>query len=210
MTENITPYSEASRKPVALYARCSTTDQSTDLQVEAIRDYVKLRGWRVAEEYVDDGVSGAKSSRPALDRLVADARAGKFRVVVVHKLDRFGRSTVHMLSTIETLKDHGVAFASVSEGAIDTTSTTGSFVLSILAAVAQFERERIRERSLEGIARVQANGGVSHKTGNKIGRPKVPFQFTLATELLNNGVSESEVAKRLDVSRTTLRRRLSR
>ena len=88
---------------VALYARCSTSDQSVDLQLDGLRDYAKVRGFTVVDEYIDEAVSGAKARRPALDRLLADAHRRQFDAVVVWKLDRLGRSLSHLIRLVETL-----------------------------------------------------------------------------------------------------------
>lgn len=162
--KNSTPLS------TALYARVSTTDQHCESQLREIREYVARHGWEVADEYVDEGFSGAKASRPALDRLMADAAKRKFDCVVVWKLDRFGRSVLHLNQQLDTLTRHGVRFIATSQG-IDTdkSNPTSSFLLQILAAVAMFEREMIRERTLSGIRAAQAAGKV-------VGRPKRVFR----------------------------------
>lgn len=129
----------------ALYARVSTAQQTADNQLIELRRYVEARGWS-AVEYVDRGVSGAKDRRPALDELVNDAKRRRFDVLVCWRLDRLGRNLRHLVTLLEELQSMGVAFVSLGEG-IDCTTPAGKLQLHILAALAEFERERIRERA---------------------------------------------------------------
>lgn len=141
---------------VALYARVSTADQTTENQLLELRRYAEARGW-TATEYLDHGISGTKERRPALDRLLADARRRRFDVLVVWRLDRLGRNLKHLIMTLDELAAVGVAFTSLNEG-IDTTTPAGRLQLHLLAAIAQFERDRIRERIGAGLARARAQG----------------------------------------------------
>jgi DNA invertase Pin-like site-specific DNA recombinase len=127
----------------AIYARVSTQDQSCQSQLLELREYAARHNWQVAE-YVDIGWSGAKASRPELDRLMQDAALRRFDVVMVWKLDRFGRSVRNCLDGIEALRAHGVRFLSVSQS-IDTdeSNPTAKLLLHVLASVAEFEREMI-------------------------------------------------------------------
>jgi DNA invertase Pin-like site-specific DNA recombinase len=146
----------------AIYARVSTFDQQLENQLGELRRYTGARGWTVAE-YTDHGVSGAKDKRPALDRLVADAKRRRFDVIVVWRLDRLGRNLRHLVSLIEDLQTLGIAFVSLGEG-IDCTTPAGKLQLHILAALAEFERGRIRERVLAGLQRARTQG-------KRLGRP---------------------------------------
>ena len=148
----------------ALYGRVSTSDQSTENQLTELRRYAADRGWSIAE-YVDQGVSGARDSRPALDRLVADARRRRIDVVVCWRLDRLGRNLRHLVVLVEELRSVGVDFVSLGEG-IDATTPAGRLQLHVLAALAEFERARIAERVRAGLARVRASG-------RRRGRPTV-------------------------------------
>jgi DNA invertase Pin-like site-specific DNA recombinase len=188
---------------VALYARVSTSNKGQDvgLQLDELRRVAEQRGWEVSGEYVDDGVSGSADSRPELDRMMADAQAGSFDLVAVWKLDRLGRSLQHLLRLLAHLSDWGVGFASLRDSGIDTTTPTGRLMLQILGALAEYERELIRERVIAGVRRAQAQG-------KHCGRPKVDLEIRPAVAMLQQGRGLREVASIMGVSRTTLRRRL--
>jgi putative DNA-invertase from lambdoid prophage Rac len=179
----------------ALYARVSTSDQHTDNQLLELRRYAEARGWS-ATEYVDAGVSGAKESRPALDRLLKDARRRRFDTLVVWRLDRLGRSLRHLILLLDELSALGVAFVSLNEG-IDTSTPAGRLQLHILGAIAEFERERIRERVKLGLNRAKAQG-------RKLGRPiqEVPLDKLAQVE----GLPVRKAAKVLGVSIATISR----
>jgi len=132
-------------KRIAIYARVSTNDQSTDPQLLDLRRYVADRSWESFKEYVDEGVSGTKDSRPALNQLMDDARKKKFDVVLVWRFDRFARSTRHLINALEEFKNLGIDFVSYQEN-IDTSSPLGSAIFTIISAVAQLERDIIAER----------------------------------------------------------------
>ena len=108
---------------VAIYARCSTADQSVDLQLDGLRDYAEARGFEVVGEYIDEGVSGAKVKRPALDRLLADAHRRQFDALLVWKLDRLGRSLSHLILVVEQLGSLGVDLMSLGDPGLDTSGT---------------------------------------------------------------------------------------
>lgn len=179
----------------AIYARVSTFDQEPENQLQELRRYVEARGWS-AVEYVDRGVSGAKDRRPALDQLLTDAKRRRFDVLVCWRLDRLGRNLKHLITLLEDLQALGVAFVSLAEG-IDATTPAGKLQMHILGAIAEFERERIRERVLAGLQRARAQG-------KRLGRPKarVPIERLLGVARL----SLDEAASSLGVSRSTLKR----
>lgn len=179
----------------AIYARVSTLDQEPENQLQEVRRYVKARGW-TAVEYVDRGVSGSKDKRPALDQLLTDAKRRRFDVLVCWRLDRLGRNLRHLVTMLEELHQVGVAFVSLGEG-IDCTTPAGKLQLHILAALAEFERERIRERVMAGLQRARTQG-------TKLGRPKarLPIERLLAVaELPVEGAADQ-----LGVSRSTVKR----
>jgi putative DNA-invertase from lambdoid prophage Rac len=183
---------------VATYSRVSTSDQHCELQVHELREYAVRRGWTVAGEYVDKGISGAKASRPELDRLMHDAGRRAFDVVLVYKLDRFGRSVRNCLDGISTLRSHGVRFLAVSQN-IDTdeNNPTARLMLHILAAVAEFERELIRERVASGVANAR-------RQGKRLGRPRRVFDRGRALELRQQGLSFPKIARELGVGLGTV------
>jgi DNA invertase Pin-like site-specific DNA recombinase len=142
----------------AIYARVSTSvGQSPQMQLRELREYCRRRGWKVAAEYTDKGISGAKDRRPELDKLMADAHRRKFDVVVVWKFDRFARSVSHLLRALETFNSLGIAFVSLSES-IDTSTPAGKMVFTVLGAVAELERSLIGERVKAGLRNARANG----------------------------------------------------
>ena len=140
---------------VAIYVRVSTSEQTVANQRQALCEYCDRRGWQIVREYSDEGISGAKSDRPELNRLMQDADKGKFAAVCVWKFDRFGRSTQHLLKSLEVFKGLGIEFVSVSE-AIDTSSAAGKMLFTMLAAFAEFERGLIIERTHAGLRRAKA------------------------------------------------------
>ena len=179
----------------AIYARVSTCDQQPENQLQELRRYVDARGW-TSVEYVDRGVSGAKDSRPALDRLVTDARRRTLDVVLCWRLDRLGRNLRHLVILIEELRSVGVGFVSLNEG-IDATTPAGKLQLHILAALAEFERARIAERVKAGLARVRASG-------TRLGRPVTTVDGAEVTRTAH--LSIREAAEALGVSRSVLHR----
>ena len=145
----------------AIYGRVSTlTNQSVEMQARDLRQLAERRSFEVVREYFDEGVSGAKSSRPALDEMLADAKRGKFRVLLVWKLDRLGRSLAHLVRLLEDLRACNVELVSFSEG-LDFTTTTGKLLYQVLSAFAEFERDCIRERVRAGMRNARAKGKAS-------------------------------------------------
>ena len=146
----------------AIYARVSTLDQEPENQLIQLRRYVEERQWTVTE-YVDKGVSGAKDSRPALDRLLRDAKRREFNVLVCWRLDRLGRSLKHLVTLLDDLQALGVAFVSLGEG-IDATTPAGKLQMHVLAAISEFERARIAERVRAGLAACQGERETPRQT----------------------------------------------
>jgi len=186
----------------AIYARVSTTDQTCEMQVRELREYAARRGCIVANEYVDTGWSGAKASRPELDRLMQDAALRRFDAVLVYKLDRFGRSVRNCLDGIAALGSHGVRFLAVSQSIdSDHTNPTARLLLHILASVAEFERELIRERVCAGVRN-------SKRKGKQLGRKRVVFDRGRAMDMHRAGSSVREIAQALQVGKGTIHRLL--
>jgi DNA invertase Pin-like site-specific DNA recombinase len=159
----MTPHSR-----VALYARVSTANkgQDPDLQLRELREFAASRKWEVVGEVVDKGDSGAKESRPALNRMMADARRRKFDVIAVWKLDRFGRSLKHLVTALSDLESLGLAFVSLRDG-FDLTTPSGRAMFGMCAVMAEFERALIRERVKAGMQNAK-------RKGVRIGRPNRP------------------------------------
>jgi DNA invertase Pin-like site-specific DNA recombinase len=180
---------------VVSYSRVSTLGQDTDMQTTELRDYCKRRGWNLVQEYSDHGVSGAKESRPELNRLIADARKCRFDSVVVWKFDRFARSVSHLLRALEEFRSLGIEFVSLSE-AIDTSTPTGKMVFTVLGAVAELERSLITERVRSGLRNAKAKG-------KRLGRPKIEVSGARIRQLRSQGTSWRAIGRNLGVSATT-------
>ncbi|MBL9028171.1 MAG: recombinase family protein [Myxococcales bacterium] len=184
-----------------LYARVSTADQSADLQLDGLRRLAEQRGWVITGEFVDHGISGAKDRRPELDKLMAAVHKGKLDVVACWRFDRFARSVRHLVLALDEFRAKGIDFVSMNDG-IDTSTPAGRFSFTIIAAVAELERELIRERTRAG---VQA----ARRRGARLGRPKIDFDLDAAVRLRAEGQSIREVARALGVNPTTLHRGLA-
>jgi DNA invertase Pin-like site-specific DNA recombinase len=177
---------------VALYSRVSTTDETVENQLLELRRLADLRGWTVFREYNDEGVSGAKDRRPALDQLVADAKRRRFDTVCCWKLDRLGRNLRHLVLMLDEFQALGIGFVTLGEG-IDTSTPAGRLQTALLGAVAAFERERIVERVRAGMDRARAQG-------KHVGRPRRPV--TDAELVACADLSVREAAGRLGVSKS--------
>jgi len=189
------------------------------MQLAELREYVSRRGWEPASEYVDTGWSGTKSSRPEFDRLMRDAGKRVVDVILCWKLDRFGRSLLHCKTAIEQLRAHGVRFIATSQN-IDTdeSNPTSRFLLHVLMAAAEFERELIHERSVLGQKRYRSQyeagkvGKEVHSKSGKdlpVGRPKRIFARQEVVELRMQGHSYRQVARQLKIGEGTVRRVLA-
>ncbi|MFZ1974601.1 MAG: recombinase family protein [Candidatus Acidiferrales bacterium] len=184
----------------ALYARVSTNGhgQDPEVQLREMREYCQRRGWDIAGEFVDAGISGAKEKRPELDRLLADAHRRRFDSVVVWKFDRFARSVSHLLRALETFQALGVEFVSLSEQ-MDTSTPTGKMVFTVLGAVAELERSLIAERVRAGLRNARAKG-------KRLGRPPKDLDAKRIAVLRAQGVGWRAIAKQLGVGVGTLYR----
>lgn len=174
-------------KKICLYARVST-DQLTgglESQVRALREYCRLNGIKEAELFTDENQSGAKSSRPALDRMMAAVRAGEVDKVISYSLSRLGRSTTHLLKLMDEMNKLGVKFVSLSER-LETETPAGRMIFTVLAAVSQLERELIVERVKNGLANARAKG-------KQIGRKKLR-DSVLIRSLLKAGMSFRQIS----------------
>jgi DNA invertase Pin-like site-specific DNA recombinase len=185
---------------VALYARVSTDAQDPEVQLVALRAHVAHRGWEIVEEFTDRGFSGTKERRPALDRLMRAAWDRQFHAVLVWRFDRFARSVKHLVTALESFRSMKVDFISLQEQ-FDTAMPIGQAMFTIIGAMAQLERDIIRERVTAGLERAKARG-------QKLGRPSARVDIATARTLKGDGLSLGEIARRLHCSRSTLRRRL--
>lgn len=189
----------------ALYARVSTTNHGQDpaTQTRELREYCERRGFEIAGEYVDAGISGTKDSRPELNRLMNDAAKRRFDVVAVWRFDRFARSTSHLLRALEQFRALGIDFVSFSEN-VDTSTPTGKMVFTVLGAVAELERSLIAERVRAGMRNARAKG-------KRIGRPPRTLltpeaRKAIGEEYWRRKASFRELAKRFDTSIGTVQR----
>src|SRR6266404_1986245 len=185
---------------IGIYARVSTKDQSCEMQLRDLRSYCAARGFEVVREYIDVGQSGAKDSRPELNKLIDDARKRQFDAIVVWRFDRFARSTKHLLLALEEFRSLGIQFISYQEN-MDTSSPLGQALFTIVSAVAQLERDLIRERVSAGIRNARANG-------KKLGRPMRAADRDRILQMKAEGQSLERIAETLGIGYGTVRARL--
>ncbi len=184
-----------------LYASVSTQDQQTvPMQTRALREYATRRGWRIALQVKEIG-SGA-SQRERREQLLEAARRREIDVVLVWRLDRWGRSVTDLLATLQELEHLGVGFVSLTE-ALDLTTPAGRAMAGLLAVFAEFEREILRERVRDGLAHARRNG-------QRLGRPlTAALHADQVRKLYRTGISKAEIARRLQIGRTSVRRILA-
>jgi DNA invertase Pin-like site-specific DNA recombinase len=186
----------------ALYARVSTLNgQNPEMQLSELREYASRRGWRVVGEYVDQGVSGSKESRPQLNRLMTDVHVRKFEVVLVWKIDRFGRSLKHLVNALADLDAYGVVFVSLRDN-LDLSTPSGRLMFQIIGAMAEFERALIQERVRAGIRNARARG-------RRLGRPRIEVDAAQIARLRASGSSWREISERLGIGVGTACRALT-
>lgn len=188
------------RRRAALYLRVSTREQKPDLQLDELRELAARRGWQVVGEFIDHGESGAKDSRPQLDALMLLVHRAKIDVVCCWKFDRFARSVRHLVVTLDDLNARGVDFVSLQDS-IDTSTATGRFTFHVIAAVAELEREMIRERTRAGLA-------AARRRGQRLGRPPARVNVCEALRLRQQGLSVRQIAARLGKSYGVVQRSL--
>lgn len=184
----------------ALYARVSTGSQNPEAQLDPLRTYAAARGFQVAGEFVDHGVSGAKDRRPALDKMMAAARRRDVDAIVVAKLDRLARSVRHLVTVAGELEALGVDLV-VRDQQIDTSSPSGRLLFNVIGAIAEFERDLIRERIHAGLA-------LARKRGKRLGRPEATDgkQKERILRLRKSGHSIRAIASLTGVGRGTVER----
>jgi DNA invertase Pin-like site-specific DNA recombinase len=186
--------SNARRLLAGIYARVSTVNAGQDpaMQTRELTEYCQRRGWEVFDQYVDNGVSGKKDSRPALNRLMADAHARRFDVVVCWRFDRFSRSVSHLCRALETFNALDIQFVSLCEQ-VDTSTPTGKLVFTILGAVAEGERNLIAERVRSGLRNARAKG-------KRLGRPRKAADVAQIKSLRASGHSWRTIAGMMKLS----------
>ena len=168
------------------------------MQLRELREYCARRGWVMAGEYVDRGISGSKERRPQLDRLLVACRKRQVDAVIVYRYDRFARSLRQLVNALEEFRSLGIDFVSLHEG-VDTSTPNGRLVFGIFATIAEFERELIRDRVRSGLASARAKG-------KRLGRPPAHADATQIAGLRDSGASWRTVAQQLGISVRTARR----
>ena len=201
----------------AIYTRVSTADQNAELQRRELNEFAYRQSWHIVEVY-EDVMSGAKASRPALNRLIADARVRKFGCVLVWKLDRFGRSLSDCLSNIRELEQNGIRFMVVTQNLdTDIKNPASRLLLHVLGAAAEFERALIRERTQAGHKRYKQDfesGRVGKTVYSRSGRnmpphrPRKIFDRVEVLQLRRQGRSYRQIAKVLGLGLGTVVRTL--
>ena len=186
----------------AIYVRVSTQEQNIDNQIIELQRYCKARMYDVYEVYKDKGISGSKESRPQFDLMLSDASKRKFDCLLVWKLDRLSRSLKHLLTTLDTLSSLNISFISYNDN-MDTTTSTGKLMFSIIGAFAEFERSLIRERVCLGLKRAKAKG-------KKLGRPKLDVNKFQILNMRNRGKSIRQIARELSISVGSVHKNLNR
>jgi DNA invertase Pin-like site-specific DNA recombinase len=182
---------------VALYARVSTLNgQDPEMQLSELREYASRRGWSITREYVDQGVSGSKESRPELNQLMSDAHRRKFDAVLVWKIDRFGRSLKHLVNALADLCAYGVAFISFRDN-LDLSTPSGRLMFQIIGAMAEFEQSLIQERVKAGLRNARAKG-------RRLGRPPVRADIPEIHRLRSQGLSWRAIALKLGLGLGTV------
>src|SRR5689334_9011264 len=203
-SKNTTPVFSQDRpiQRVALYARVSTLhgQQDPEMQLSELREYATHRALSIYKEYVDEGVSGSKESRPALNRLMSDAQHCRFDAVLVWKIDRFGRSLKHLVNSLADLSAYGISFISLRDN-LDLSTPSGRLMFQIIGAMAEFERSLIQERVRAGLRNAKLRG----KT---LGRPRRIVNGDEMARLREQGASFREIAEAVGASPGTVRTRL--
>jgi len=187
----------------AIYCRVSTRDQSVEMQLVQLREYAQRRGWEIADEYIDEAVSGIKKKRPGLDRLMADCQQRLVDVVLVWKFDRFARSVTHLTQALETFQALGIDFVSYSQN-LDTSTPMGKMLFVIIGAVGELERDLIRERT-------EAGRQVARTRGVKFGRRSVvtPEVRDRIFALRKGGQTFAYISNLLGIGEATVARTLA-
>ena len=190
------------KKAVAIYARVSTDKQKVDMQLGELREFAARSGWTIYTEYIDQSFTGANTNRPAFLSMMEAARKRKFDVLLVWKLDRLSRSLKDLINTLDELGSCSIDFVSYDNN-LDTSTPTGKLVFQIVGAVAEFEKDIIRERVVAGLANARLKG-------KRLGRPpKAESIYEKARIMRSEGLSFRKIGKQLGVDEGTIRKRLN-
>ena len=181
----------AKQSKVAIYARVSTDEQSTDAQLRDLRQYAVSRNWNDVREFIDEGVSGSKDSRPAWNSLWDALQKGRVNVLLVHALDRLGRSLPHLVKIISTCVERGITLVSFREN-IDLSTSTGRMIVGIFSVLAEYERQIIIDRTRSGMRAAKARG-------SQIGQKRRHFDKQKATKLRDGGWGQIKIARELGI-----------
>ena len=189
------------KKAVAIYARVSTDRQTVDMQIHELKEYVKRRGWNLYREFIDQGYSGSDTKRPAFQDMMNEAKKRKFDVLLVWKLDRLSRSMKDLVMVLNELGGLGIDFVSYDNN-LDTSTPTGKLVFHVIGAVAEFEKDIIKERVKAGLENAR-------RKGKKLGRPGVGDSVIEEAKILRGqGKSFRKIGRQLGISEGVVRRRL--
>jgi len=182
----------------AVYVRVSTIQQDTDNQLRELIEYAEKHNWQIVKIYKDEGVSGSKDRRPALDELFNDARRRRFAILLFWSLDRFSREGVlKTVLRLNELEAYGVKFVSYTEPYLSSLGYFRDAIVALLAALAKQERVRISERIKTGLRRAKAEG-------IKLGRPKIKLNIDEIIQLRRQGLSLRQIAKRFKCSKSKI------
>lgn len=189
-------------KKVGIYARVSTKDQTVEQQLKELEDYCERSNLTLVKKYIDEGVSAFRKNRPAFNELLEGVRQKKIDIILVYKLDRFGRSLKELIDTMDFLSRHNVEFISYTQKALDTSNPAGKLMFAIFSAVAEFERDLISERTKLKLAYLKDKGV-------KLGRPQ-KIKPTEVIKLRQQGLSLGQIAKKIDCDRSTVSKLLKK
>jgi len=189
------------KKTAAIYARVSTDRQKVDMQLNELRQFAARSGWSIYEEFIDQNYSGGNTKRPAFTAMMDAARKRKFDLLLVWKLDRLSRSLKDLIVTLDELGSCGIDFVSYDNN-LDTSTPTGKLVFQIVGAVAEFEKEIIRERVVAGLA-------TARNKGKRLGRPPISkYVYDQALKMRSEGSSYRNIGKVLGIDEGTIRKRV--
>ena len=187
---------------VAVYCRVSTKDQNIETQLSVCRRHCEIQGYEVFKEYIDEGYSGSKSSRPSFNKMLEDMRKYKFKGIIVYKIDRIGRSLQHLMNLFNEFSKRKIEFTSVTQN-IDTTTPEGRMFMKMMMLLAEYERELTVDRVKEGMKRARTEG-------KRIGRPKTGIDGKEVLRLHLMGYSIRKIRKKLGCSVGTVHKALKK